>query len=247
VRLRTRSGSAGFGRARGDGTGSGRSDPSRAGPRALAPRPHERLVDALRGSGWRRTLLLRRTASGGLAVLALVLALLPRDAGSAVVVAARDLASGTALTAGDLAVARWPSGLVPRGVLRAPGEVDGRVLVGAARAGEALTDVRLAGPDAAARLTGHPDDAAVPVRLPDPDVAGLLRPGSHVDVITPGREDGRPEILAADAAVLTVLAAEADGPGRGVQGRLVLVALPRPAAARVAAAALSEQVAVTLR
>jgi hypothetical protein len=87
----------------------------------------------------------------------------------------------------------------------------------------------------------------VPVRLPDPDVARLLRPGSRVDVITPGRDEGRPEVLAADAAVLTVLDTDADGPGRGTQGRLVLVALPRSAAARVAAAALSEQVAVTLR
>jgi pilus assembly protein CpaB len=49
--------------------------------------------------------------------------------------------------------------------------------------------------------------------------------------------------------VLTVVAAEADtiSPGQGSRGRLVLVALPRADAARVAAAALSEQVAVTLR
>jgi pilus assembly protein CpaB len=227
--------------------GARRSARSRARLRRLAPRPHERLVEALRGSGWRRTAILRRTAAGALAGLALVLALIPRDAGSAVVVAARDLTSGTALAGADLAMARWPSGLVPHGALHAPGEADGRILLGAARAGEPLTDVRLAGPDAAARLTGRPDDAAVPVRLPDPDVARLLGPGSRVDVVAPGRDDGRPVVLAADAAVLTVLAAEADGPGRDAQGRLVLVALPRPDAARVAAAALSEQVAVTLR
>jgi Flp pilus assembly protein CpaB len=228
--------------------GPGRNGRSRAGPpRRLAPRPHERLIEALRSSGWRRTALLRRTAAGVLAGLALVLALIPRDAGSAVVVAARDLASGTALAGADLAVARWPTELVPTGTLRAPDEADGRVLLGAARAGEPLTDVRLVGRDAAARLTGRPDDAAVPVRLPDPDVARLLGPGSHVDVVTPGRDDGRPVVLAADAAVLTVLTAEPDGPGRGAQGRLVLVALPRSEAARVAAAVLSEQVAVTLR
>jgi Flp pilus assembly protein CpaB len=235
---------AAFGRGRPTSAGSG---PSRAGPRRLAPRPHERLAEVLRGSGWRRTVLLRRAAAGALATMALVLALVPRDAGSAVVVAARDLASGTALAAADLTVTRWPTALVPQGVLRTPGDADGHVLIGAARAGEPLTDVRLAGPDATARLTGHPDDAAVPVRLPDPDVAGLLRPGSRVDVITPGRDEERPVVLAADAAVLTVLAAGADGPVRGTQGRLVLVALPRAEAARVAAAALSEQVAVTLR
>ncbi len=215
-------------------------------PRVIAPRPHERLLEVLQGSGWRRTALLRRVAAGLLAVLALVLALVPRERGSPVVVAARDVASGTALVAADLTVATWPAALVPAGALAAPALADGRVLLGAARAGEPLTDVRLAGPDTAVRLTGRPGDAAVPVRLPDPDVARLLAPGSRVDVVTPGRDDGRPVVLAANAAVLTVLAAEPDAPG-SVRGRLVLVALPRADAARVAAAALSEQVAVTLR
>ena len=71
-----------------------------------------------------------------------------------------------------------------------------------------------------------------------------------VDVVTPAPDGDRPVVLAADAAVLTVVAADADAaaaPGQGSRGRLVLVALPRADAARVAAAALSEQVAVTLR
>lgn len=213
----------------------------------LSPRPHERLAEALRGSGWRRTALLRRTAAGLLALLALVLALVPRERGSPVVVAARDLVPGTALAAADLSVASWPSALVPAGALGTVTQAGGRVLVGAARAGEPLTDVRLVGPDPTGRLTGRPGDAAVPVRLPDPDVARLLAPGSRVDVVTPGRDDGGPVVLAADATVLTVLAAEPDGPAQVPRGRLVLVALPRSAAARVAAAALSEQVAITLR
>jgi pilus assembly protein CpaB len=218
-------------------------------PRSVAPRPHERLVEVLRGSGWRRTALVRRTAAGLLAVLALVLAVVPTeaDASSPVVVAARDLASGAALTDADLRVVSWPSGLVPAGALRVPSDASGRVLAGAARAGEPLTDVRLTGPDLAGRLAGRPDAAAVPVRLADPDVARLLGPGSRVDVVTPGPDGARPVVLAADAAVLTVLATEPDSPGQATHGRLVLVALARDDAARVAAASLSEQVAVTLR
>lgn len=220
---------------------------ARAGARRISSRPHERLLASLHRPGWRRTALLRRSLAGALAVTALVLALIPDDAGTPVLVAARDIASGTALGDADLAVVTWPTALVPAGALRAPGDAGGRVLAGAARAGEPLTDVRLTGRESAARLTGRPDAAAVPVRLPDPDVAGLLAPGSRVDVVTPGRDDGRPIVLAADAAVLTVLAAVPDSPGRAPPGRLVLVALPRAEAARVAAAALSEQVAVTLR
>jgi len=218
-------------------------------PRSVAPRPHERLVEVLRGSGWRRTALLRRTAAGLLAGLALVLAVLPSDAdaSSPVVVAARDLASGTALTEADLSLAGWPAPLVPTGALRAPADASGRVLAGAARAGEPLTDVRLTGPELSVRLTGRPDAAAVPVRLADPDVARLLGPGSRVDVVTPGPDGARPVVLAADAAVLTVLAAEPDSPGQASHGRLVLVALARDDATRVAAASLSAQVAVTLR
>jgi Flp pilus assembly protein CpaB len=195
-------------------------------------------------------MLLRRSAALLLALLALALALRPPDAASRspVVVAARDLPSGTALAAADLTLASWPGDLVPTGALQAPTDADGRVLAGAARAGEPITDVRLSGPDAAGRLAGRPGDAAVPVRLADPEVARLLGPGSRVDVVTPAPDGDRPVILASDAAVLTVVAAEADaGPGQGSRGRLVLVALPRADAARVASAALSEQVAVTLR
>jgi Flp pilus assembly protein CpaB len=182
-----------------------------------------------------------------LVVVALVLALAPAkgDVTGAVLVAARDLASGAALTEADVAVARWPVELIPAGALRGPADAGGRILAGAARAGEPLTDVRLAGPAPPGR-TGDPRVAAVPVRLADPDVAGLLVPGSRVDVITPGPAADRPVVLAADAAVVTVVAAESDALGQA-RGRLVLVTLPRADAARVAAAALADQVTVTLR
>jgi hypothetical protein len=155
-------------------------------PRGIAPRLHERLRDVLRSPSRRRAALLRRTAAGVLVVLALILALAPAegDATGAVLVAARDLASGAALTEADVAVATWPVELIPAGVLRGPADAGGRILAGAARAGEPLTDVRLAGPAPPGR-TGDPRVAAVPVRLADADVAGLLVPGSRVDVITP--------------------------------------------------------------
>ncbi|MDF3049376.1 MAG: hypothetical protein K0R87_1014 [Pseudonocardia sp.] len=216
-------------------------------PRGIAPRLHERLRDVLRSPSRRRAALLRRTAAGVLVVLALILALAPAegDATGAVLVAARDLASGAALTEADVAVATWPVELIPAGVLRGPADAGGRILAGAARAGEPLTDVRLAGPAPPGR-TGDPRVAAVPVRLADADVAGLLVPGSRVDVITPGPAADRPVVLAADAAVVTVVAAESDALGQA-RGRLVLVTLPRADAARVAAAALADQVTVTLR
>lgn len=217
----------------------------------LAPLPHTRLAHhRLRGvlgrPGWRRTALLRRAAAGLLAGLALLLALAPDAAASTVpvVVAGADLASGATLGPADVAVRRWPPELVPAGALTDVAAADGRVLVGAARAGEPLTDRRLTG---AGALPG--DAAAVPVRLADTDVAALLRPGSRVDVVTLGERAGEAVVLASDAEVVTVLApggTGAIGSGTG-RGALVLVAMPRATATRVAAAALSDQVAVTLR
>lgn len=208
----------------------------------LSPRLHHRLRGFAGGPGWRRTALLRRVAAGLLAALALALALAPRASagGVPVVVAATDLASGSTLAADALVVRRWPPELVPAGSLSEVEDAAGRVLVGGARVGEPLTDARLA--DTGLRSGG---DAAVPVRLADADVAALLVSGSRVDVVTLGERADAPVVLATDAEVITVLPAPA-GP-TATRGPLVLVAMPRAVASRVAAAALSDQVAVTLR
>jgi Flp pilus assembly protein CpaB len=208
----------------------------------LAPRPLSRLGALVVGPGWRRVALLRRAAAGALALLALVLAVAPgpHTGGVPVVVAAADVAAGATLRPADLAVRRWPAELMPAGALRDPVGVDGRVLVGAARTGEPITDARLAGP--AAALGAPAGAAAVPVRLADAGAAALLVPGSTVDVVTVGAESGEPVVLATAADVLAVL--PPDSPSAG---RLVLVAMPAGVAARVAAASLTEQVAVTLR
>jgi pilus assembly protein CpaB len=208
----------------------------------LAPRPLSRFGALVVGPGWRRIALLRRAAAGVLAAVALVLALAPGpDAtGVPVLVAAADVAAGSTLASADLAVRRWPADLVPGGALPNAARAEGRVLVGAARVGEPITDTRLAGP--AAALGAPPGSAAVPVRLADAGAAALLVPGSTVDVVTVGGQSDEPVVLATAAAVLAVL--PPDSPS---SGRLVLVAMPSGIAARVAAASLTEQVAVTLR
>jgi Flp pilus assembly protein CpaB len=206
----------------------------------LTPRLRHRLAALIAGPGWRRIALARRVAAGALAVLALGLALAPRHtAGVPVLVAAVDLAAGASLRPADLAVRWWPPELVPAGTLRDPAAADGRVLIGAARAGEPLTDVRLAGPAALGAPNGT---TAVPVRLADPGVAALLLPGSRVDVVSVGDSAAEPVVLAAAVSVLAVLPEDGSR-----SGRLVLVAMPPGPAARVAAASLADQVAVTLR
>lgn len=208
----------------------------------LSPRLRDRAGGLLLRLGPRRAALVRRILAAALATLALVLAVLPRATAAAapVVVTATELPAGVAVRATDLVVRQWPPDLVPTGALRSIATAEGRVLVGAAHAGEPLTDIRLldTGPAAAA----GPGGAAVPVRLADAGVAALLRPGGRVDVVTVGSRTGEAAVLVADATVLAVMAEE-----KGVKGRLVMVGMPRELAGQVAAAALAEQLAVTLR
>ncbi|TCK26689.1 Flp pilus assembly protein CpaB [Pseudonocardia endophytica] len=202
----------------------------------------------LRGPDWARTALIRRIAAGLLTLAAVALLLVPEDAPAetSVLVAVRDLAPGSTVAAADLAVRRWPTAQVPAGALHAVPDADGRVLAGAVRAGEALTDLRLIGPQLVVRA-GGPDAAAVPLRPADPAVAALLAPGTVVDVVAPGDGAGGARVVAGRATVLSVLATAPGGPGRGTEGPLVLVALPQDVATEVAAASLAGELAVTLR
>ena len=204
----------------------------------------------LRRRGWPRTIAVRRIVAVALVLLAAVLALRPgaaRDeAGVPVLVAARELAPGTTLAATDLRMARVPAEVAPKAALADPGAAAGRVLAGAAAEGEPITEVRLAGPRNTRLLTGDADVAAVPVRLADPGLAELLPPGSRVDVVgaKPGGGTDDHPVLASDAVVVTAHRPADSGADRGP---LVVLALPRDAAARVAAAALRGTVTVTLR
>lgn len=206
-----------------------------------------RLGRLLTTASWTRTILLRRLAAGLLAAVAVVLAvtslLQGHERTTPVLVAARDVAPGATLAAEDVRIRELPVGLVPAGAVHEQAAALGRVLAGAARSGEPITDVRLVGVENTRLTTGDPGSAAVPVRLTDPAIADLLRPGSRVDVVSldPRHESGA--VLAADAVVITVRP-----PTQPVdKGRLVVVALPRESATKVAAASLGQPVTVTLR
>jgi pilus assembly protein CpaB len=229
----------------------GRGGQRRTNPRTLAPLLRDRIMNGLRGGSWSRPVTLRRLLASVLVLLAAALALRPQPGTSTVLVAVRDLASGSTLTAADVVAQPVPASLVPAGAMTRPSDVDGRVLSGAARRGEAITDVRLLGPELTRLLAPDATAATVPIRLSDPDVAGLLAPGSTVDVVGVGERDSKPTVLAERATVLTVLdddAANGIGqPARGQRGRLIVVVLPRQVATQVAAASLSQSLTVTLR
>ncbi len=209
-------------------------------------------LPVLRRLQGRPSRLLRRWLALSLLLGGLITLFLPASArgtpGTATVVSARDLPAGTLLRPGDLEVAELPDDIRPQGATARPASVEGRLLVGAARAGEPLTDVRLVG--AAIPGTGDPESSTVPVRLADAGVAELLRPGQRVDVVA-GAEAGREASVLADAAVVVAVGApgtaEARDPKAGSKGPLLLLSLPAAIATRVAATSLERSITVTLR
>ncbi len=192
-------------------------------------------------------MLARRVAAGGLVILAGVAALRPDpgDRRADVVVAAHDLSPGLALTAGDIKLEKRSTTTLPDGVQTTIDALVGTTLAGPARRGEVLTDVRVLG----SRLTGlaaGPDARVVPLHLADAAVLDLIRPGDVVDVMgaADAGTDAKPTLVASDAIVVLV-SAKQKAAGAG-DDRVVLVALPAPAAHSLAAATLVQTVTLTI-
>ncbi|GAA1957933.1 SAF domain-containing protein [Nocardioides panacihumi] len=157
----------------------------------------------------------------------------------AMTVAAHDLAAGQTLTAADVTTAHVPPASVPDG---AATPATGATLAGPLRRGEPITDARLVGPS----LTiAHPGLVALPVRLPDGAMAGLLDAGDRIDLYAvasaggevadaPGTAGGASRV-AAGVLVLAVPPTKAAGNSvtTGLSGRLILIGLPDDAVARV--------------
>ena len=86
----------------------------------------------------------------------------------------------------------------------------------------------------------------MPIRLADPAVADLVRPGARVDVVSVDERSKAALVLARGALVVTVHFAGPDARGPTGKGPLVLLAVPRDDATRIASVSLGRPVAVTL-
>jgi pilus assembly protein CpaB len=146
--------------------------------------------------------LLAATATGLAAYFALS-ALTAEPQGRSVVIAGRDLDSGARLSATDVRETSMPRAAVPDGAATETDDVVGRTTSGALRRGEVLTDRRTvrAGP-----LDGFGQGRVLTVvRVTDPSVLALLRPGDRVDVVAVSGEDSpKASRIARGAIVVTV-------------------------------------------
>ncbi|MCV7332828.1 SAF domain-containing protein [Mycobacterium cookii] len=215
-------------------------------PKSLNPSLPDRISQWLRPD-WSRTVLARRIAAGGLVLLAGAAALRPDPDGNQaqVVVAARDLSPGAALTADDIRLENRSALTIPDGSQSDVHTVVGSTLAGPTRRGEVLTDVRLLGRRLAESAAG-PDARIVPVHPADSALIDLVRPGDVVDVVAAFENSSPPNshVVATDAVVVLVSAKpKAQG---AANDRLVLIALPAASANAVAGAALTQSVTLTL-
>lgn len=215
---------------------------------SLNPSLISRISASLRPD-WTRTIMARRVAAGGLVVLAGIAALRsdPEQDSVDVLVAARDLGSGTALTDSDVRVEKRSATTIPEGSLTDPRRVFGTTLASPTRRGEVLTDVRLLG-SRLAESTAGPGARIVPLHLADGALVDLLRVGDVVDVLAaPTGEVQQPavsKVIATDAVIVLVSAKEKLRSGDA--DRVVLVALPARVANTVAGSALGQTVTLTL-
>jgi Flp pilus assembly protein CpaB len=196
---------------------------------------------------WSRTLLARRIAAAGLVVLAGVAALRPNPDGerAQVVVAARDLSPGAALTADDLRLEKRLAPTIPDGSQSDIDTIVGSTLAGPTRRGEVLTDVRLLGRRLAESAAG-PDARIVPVHPVDGAVADLVRPGDVVDIVAASETSSQSTAKVVATGAIVVLVSAKQKAQAATSERVVLVALPVASANAVAGAALTQTVTLTL-
>ncbi|MFV0494765.1 SAF domain-containing protein [Mycobacterium sp.] len=217
---------------------------------SLDPTLFDRVSTALRPD-WARTVLARRVAAGGLVALAIIAGLRSNSRSDQVdvVVAIRDLSTGTELTDADVAYEKRLATTVPNGAHRQLDAVVGSVLAGPARRGEILTDVRLLG-SRLAESTAGPGARLVPLHLADNALAELLRVGDVVDVLARPASDSPPgsrptgKMIATGATV--VLISNRPRTPAGTDSQVVLVAVPAGLATALAGAALGQTVSLVL-
>ena len=204
----------------------------------LSPDPLLSRVRARLRRARRRVLLHRRLLAAVLAGAAVLTGLRaaapPPPPTAAVWTAEHDLAGGTRLRETDLVRRDLPPEAVPaRSLRRVP---VGRTLAAPMSRGEVLTSTRTLAPGL---LAGYPGRTAVPVRVADATVAGLLRAGDPVTLVA-ADPDARaaPAVLAEQVPVVAVPPERGSALSPTQTGRLVVVAVPDARATEVAARAL---------
>jgi pilus assembly protein CpaB len=203
---------------------------------SVAPRSHAATARRrLRALVWRSRPLVVALGCGLVAATVVDRVSPPPPDTRPVVVTARTVEAGTVLDRSDVEVVDVPADLAPPQSLTRVDDAVGQTASVALPRGQPLAPSLVAAGDLAA--TAPAGTVVAPVRLTDPAVASLLKPGDRVDLLAPADgPSGAGSHLARRALVLAGAPAEAPAGGllggAAPAGRLTLVAvLPEEAAA----------------
>ena len=201
--------------------------------------PTRRRLRAVRHQLRRRRRLIAAALAASATLVGLRTLAPPPAATVDVLVAARDLPSGTRLGDDELVVRAFPADLAPPDAATA---ALGRVLAAPISRGEVVTDVRVVGPGLA---LAQPGETILPVRLPDAGMATLLRAGDEIDLVATDPGTGASTVVAHDVTVLATPTDAPDGPAGGSGGALVVVGASAEEAIDISGAALSQFLTVS--
>ncbi len=204
-------------------------------------RLHSFRSDVRRAIAARRRLLASIFAAAAV-VTAISAARPPPPPTTPVVVATRDLPTGSVLGADDLDTVDWPRDSVPVGVLHAPPL--GSTVTGPVRTGEPLTDVRLIQPSL---LAGYPPGSVLTtVRIADPASASVVHPGDVVDLVGADPQGQAPAAVVAHGVRIVAAPQVAPDAMTVSEGFVLVIVVDEPTALRLADAAVRLQLGVLL-
>jgi pilus assembly protein CpaB len=172
------------------------------------------------------------------------------------VVAAKNLAEGSALDRTALSVREWPVATIPAGAFSSPDSLIGRVTRVAVFEGEALVPGRLApagtGPGIEVKIS--PGKRAMGVRINDvAGVSGLIQPNSRVDVLVNihnAAQGGRQvsKLFMENMRILSVgTSVERDAEGKPIQATTAALEVTPEEAERLAVAVNQGSIQLVLR
>ena len=183
--------------------------------------------------GFHRSALLRKVVAATLMVTAVGITVTDRlHQHISVVVYSRDVAAGSRITAADVTVVHVSeSASRSRGAMVSAADFVDSALVSQTMTNTTSND---------AGVKTH----MVPITLADPTLASLLRPGDTITIITAADDNSAPRVIAAGGKVIFATTKATDFPG--ATPGTVLVSLVADSAAAVAAASLSQPLAVVV-
>ncbi len=206
---------------------------------------------SVRRSGERFVLRHRRTIIVGLVAVAALntAAGFARGPGAqrSVVVASSAIDAGAAIRTSKLRTESWPAAIVPSDWPSEPAQLDGRISAGTIAIGEPITPSRLL----AARKSSLAQGLVLaPIRIADAATVALVNSGDVIDVIAswPASQTGPASAttIASHVRVATVPRTPTSSFSNSVDGALLVLEVPAATAVRIAAAAVSGRLSITL-